>query len=114
MAEGVRPLCVAFGAVCLVDEEVGVSCVLDDVRPGASVGGVDHRRASLFDAEADALDAVVDLEGGDLRLLGGGRLSDLEFGPAEALAEPVLDTGDGEGEQVVEGGEHPWWGVDGE
>jgi hypothetical protein len=52
---------------------------------------------------------VVGLEGGDLRILGGGRLSVLELGPAEALAEPVLDTGDGEGEQVVEGGERPGW-----
>jgi hypothetical protein len=96
VAEGPRPLRAVFWTVCLVDEEVSVSCVLDRVRPGAGVGGVGHRRASLSDAEADALQAVVDPEGGDPRILGGGRLSALRLGPAEALAEPVLDARDSE------------------
>src|SRR5215208_3356446 len=73
VSEGVRPLCLSFRTVGLVDEEVRVPGVLDDILARAGVGGVDHRRASLLYAEADALQAVIHLKGRNVGVAGPGR-----------------------------------------
>ena len=81
-----------------MEEEVSVPRVLDHVRARAGVGGVDHRRAPLLEAETDALHAVVHQKGCDFGVTRDGRLAGNKFGPAEAVAEPVRDARDGEGQ----------------
>jgi hypothetical protein len=48
----------AFRALGFVDKEVGVPGILDDGLAGTGVRCIDHRRTSLGDVEAHALEAV--------------------------------------------------------
>jgi len=69
-----------------VDEQGRPLGIPDDVRVRAGVGGEGHRRAVPRDAEAHALQAVVDPEG---RYLGVGRLDGFagdDLAPAQAFA----------------------------
>jgi hypothetical protein len=68
----------------------------------------------LLEAETDALHAVVHQKGCDFGVTRDGRLAGNKFGPAEAVAEPVRDARDGEGQQVPEGTQRLRGGVDGE
>src|SRR5215210_4880126 len=90
MSHGVRLLRRVLWTVGVVDEEIRPARVLGDLPGRSGVYGEDRDGTSLGDAEAYALETVVEREGCNLSLAYLSRPPWDQLTPAEAFAKPAL------------------------
>src|SRR5918994_7609530 len=90
MSHGVRLLRCVLWTVGIVDEEIRPARVLHDLPGRAGIYGEDRDGASLGDAEAYALEAVVEREGRNFGPSNLRRFSRDQLTPAETVAHPAL------------------------
>jgi hypothetical protein len=100
--------------VGLVDKQVCPPGLLHDALAWTGVGGEDHGRVRLLDAQAHALQAMVYFERSDLRVTHPHRLPGGELLPAAAFAESALDAGDRQVQKLSEGHERLWRSINGQ
>src|SRR5919112_5166173 len=114
MSHGVRLIRRVLRTVGVVDQEIRPARVLGDLPGRSGVYGEDRDDTRLGDAEAYALQAVVEREGCNLGLAYLGRLPRDQLTPAEASAEPALCAGKRQVEEVPQRAERVGRGVNDE
>src|SRR5918996_3347873 len=111
MSHGVRLIRRVVWTVGVVDEEIRPARVLCDLPGRSGVYGEDRDGTSMGDAEAYALETVVEREGCNLGLAYLGRLPWDQLTPAESFAKPALCARKRQVEEVSQRTECVWRGV---